>query len=259
MSVPSRPILCVVPAVLKTQDQLEALLRTLVSLWSNGEGDDRLVLACDDSDPALTAQAEAAADELGAGFVDAGQDSPTEAANAGLQLALDAGADVVLVDAGAEFSAGPWLGALLSRATADPARPAGIVGGRTVRPNGTIHRAGFLFSRLTRNWHARMEWAPADMPEALLPYRCPVGGAFELVRHEALAAAGTLDPRMPRPLDMIDLCLRVDKAGLDCVFEPAAMAIWNGTPVQWPDKAASSTFDSNWHGTDLRRWVPPIL
>ncbi len=140
-------------------------------------------------------------------------------------------------------------------------RPAriGIVGARLVKPNGTIHRAGYLFSRLTRNWHARLEWAPAEMPEALLPYRCPVGGGVELIRLETLASAGFLNPKMPAPLDSIDLCLRAYAAGLDCVFEPAAVAVYTGEPVAWPDKVASAPFDVAWHGTDLRQWVPPII
>ena len=78
------------------------------------------------------------------------------------------------------------------------------------------------------------------------------------MRHEAIAAAGLLDARLPAPLDRIDFCLRVFGAGLDCLYEPAAAAVKHAAAPS-PDADGKAIFDAKWHGTDLSAFVPPIL
>jgi hypothetical protein len=259
MSVPSRPILCAVPVRLREPADLERLIRCLVSLWGTAPEATSVAVTYGDSDPTLLTQLDALASEIGVTVERAGYVSRGEAANRLLAVALESGADVVLVNPDVEFSLGSWLPALHSRTEAD-GRFVGIVGARLLKENGTVHRAGYLFSRLTLDWHARLEWAPGDLPESLRPVRCPVGGGVELIRHETLVAAGLLDERMPQPLDGIDLSLRAYAAGLDVIYEPGAVARWTGHPTTtWPDKAASAEFDAQWHGTDLSPWVPAIL
>jgi GT2 family glycosyltransferase len=258
MPVPSRPLLAVVPVSLTAPEQLDAATRCLVSLWATAREVPVLVLDHGPSDGQLTARLRLVVDELGMRLERwDGPGGRAAADNVGLQVALDAGADAVLVDPDTELSLGPWLPALRAR-EGEPGRPAGVVGGRLVTPQGTLHGAGYLFSRLSLAWHPRMAHAPADLPEALAACRCPVAGGLELVRHEAIAAAGLLDVRLPAPLDRIDLCLRAFGAGLDCLYEPAAAAVRLGAaPVA--DADGKAVFDVKWHGTDLSAFVPPIL
>jgi hypothetical protein len=258
MASPSRPLIAVVPASPATPEQLDAVTRCLVSLWATAREVPALVLDHGDSDPELVARLRLVADELGMGLERwDGPGGRSAAENVGLQVALDAQADAVLVDPAVELSLGPWLPALLAR-RGEPGRPAGVVGGRLLTPQGTLHGTGFFFSRLSLAWHPLMAHAPAELPEALVPARAPVGAGLELVRHEAIAAAGLLDARLPAPLDRIDFCLRAFAAGLDCLYEPAAAAVKHAVPPA-PDADGKAVFDTKWHGTDLSAFVPPIL
>ena len=256
--LPSRPLIAVVPASPATLEQLDTLTRCLVSLWTTARDVPALVLDHGESDPELVARLRLVTDELGMGLERwDGPGGRAAAENVGLQVALDAGADAVLIGPEVEFSLGPWLPALLAR-EGEPGRPAGVVGGRLVTPSDTLHGAGYFFSRLTRTWSPRLANAPAELAEALLAARAPVAGGLELVRHEAIAAAGLLDDRLPAPLDRIDFCLRAFGAGLDCLYEPAAAAVWGGGFAR-PDAQGKAEFDVKWHGTDLSAFVPPIL
>jgi GT2 family glycosyltransferase len=177
--------------------------------------------------------------------------------NEGLRAALALKSDVVLADPSVEFRFPGWLEALTSRLEAE-GRPVGVTGARLLHSNGNVHRAGYLFSRLTREWQARLEHAPSDLHEAQLPLRCPVDAELLFVRHDALARTGVLDARMPAPLDSIDFCLRVHQAGFDSILEPAATAVFTGTPIT-RDTTGAARFDAKWHGTDFSPWVPPII
>ena len=50
-----------------------------------------------------------------------------------------------------------------------------------------------FFSLLGREFRYRYRMGPGDLPEALVPCRCPVSGALQLIRHETLAAVGLYD------------------------------------------------------------------
>ena len=261
MASPSRPLIAVVPASPATPEQLERVTRCLVSLWATAREVPALVLDHGDSDPELVARLRLVADELGMGLERwDGPGGRAAAENVGLQVALDAGADAVLIDPAVELSLGPWLPALLARA--GRARPAGR---RRRRPPAS-RRTGRCTARATSSPASRCTWQPAHGPRAR---RAARGAARRRARPWPAASSscatrrsprpGCLDARLPAPLDRIDFCLRVFGAGLDCLYEPAAAAVKHAGRAG-PDadgKADRST--RKWHGTDLSAFVPPIL
>ena len=247
-----RSLRCVVPAAPSGEEDVDRLARCLVALWANVEGARASVVLHGDADPAVVEPLAAAAAELG--FELDGVDGDRAAAvNAGLRRALAEGSDVLLLDPAVELGPAPWLAALRARDTA------AVVGARLVREaDGTLHRAGYYFSRLTRAWQPRLEFAPANLAQALEVARCPVDG-LALVRHEALQRVGLFDEELPAPLDAIDFCLRVFVAGGQCVYEPAATAAWIGERPEPLDRKPASGFDVKWQSTDVSPFAPSVL
>ena len=200
-----------------------------------------------DSDPELVARLRLVADELGMGLERwDGPGGRAAAENVGLQVALDAEADAVLIDPDVEFSLGPWLPALLARA-GEPGRPAGVVGGRLLTPHGTLHGAGFFFSRLSAAWQpAHGHTRPRELPEALV-----AGARARGRRPRARAPRGDRRGRparrraCPRRSTGLDFCLRVFAAGLDCLYEPAAAAVSSARPRRGPTPQGKAEFDAS--------------
>ncbi|HTN22425.1 MAG TPA: glycosyltransferase family 2 protein [Solirubrobacteraceae bacterium] len=216
--------LAVVPIYLRTDEDLDVLLRCLVSLRQTAPQAD--VLVVDDFSPEsrLVDLIEFAADELeielhrrnvNGGF--------SRAVNVGLRRALDEGRDAVLVNADIEFRRPQWLEPMLAR-TDTTGAPAAVVGARLLYPNGLIQHAGVYYSTLHRFWAHRFNYGPADLPEALVPCRCPVTGALQLIRHECLATVGIYDESFRMGHEDVDYCLRVFASGRECIYEPAACA-----------------------------------
>lgn len=186
--------LAVVPVDLRTADDLEVVLRCLVSLRQTAPQVD--VLVVDDCSPEpdlvdlLEISTAAALDvevhrrRVSGGF--------SRAVNVGLRRALDDGRDAVLVHSDLEFNWAGWLEPMLARTDTTDALAA-VVGARLLYPNGLLQHAGVYYSKLDRRWWQRFAFGPGDLPEALDPYRCPVSGALQLIRHECLAAVGLYD------------------------------------------------------------------
>jgi GT2 family glycosyltransferase len=218
-----------VPAYLRTADDLDALRRCLHSLAQTAP--QAQVLVVDDCSPAgeLVAMLEVAAAEdgfelerrpLNGGFA--------ATVNAGLRRALAQERDAVLVSPDVEFHAAGWLEAMLARTGTD-ARPAAVVGARLLYPNGLLAHAGILFSLLHRGFAHRYNLGPGELPEALVPWRCPVAGALQLIRHDCLAEVGVYDEAFNLGWEDVDYCLRVFAAGRECIYEPAACATHSGS------------------------------
>jgi GT2 family glycosyltransferase len=216
--------LAIVPTYLRTAEDLDVLLRCLVSLRHTAPHAD--VLVVDDGSPAteLVDMIELAATELelelhrrpvNGGF--------SRAVNVGLQRALDEGRDAVLVNADIEFLWAGWLELMLER-TDTTGAPAAVVGARLLYPNGLLQHAGLYYSQLHRFWAARFACGPGDLAEAMVPCRCPVTGALQLIRHECLAAVGVYDEAFRMGWEDVDYCLRVFESGRQCIYEPAACA-----------------------------------
>jgi GT2 family glycosyltransferase len=216
--------LAVVPTYLRTPEDLDVLLRCLVSMAQTAPRARLLVV--DDCSPAaeLVDLLETAAAEVGfellrrpvnGGFA--------KTVNVGLRRALTEGRDAVLVNADIEFHAAGWLEPMLARTGTD-GELAAVVGARLLYPNGLLQHAGIYFSLLHRGFAHRFNLGPGDLPEALLPARCPVTGALQLIRHSCLVQIGLYDEAFHMGWEDVDYCLRVYAAGLECVYEPAACA-----------------------------------
>jgi GT2 family glycosyltransferase len=217
--------LAIIPTYLRSEADLDVVVRCLVSLHETAPQAD--VLVVDDFSPAaeLVDLLGVATGELGielhrrrinGGF--------SRAVNAGLRRALKEGRDAVLVNADVEFHRSHWLEAMHAR-TDTTGRLAAVVGARLLYPNGLLQHAGVYFSTLSRAWGHRFTFGPADLPEALVPTACPVTGALQLIRHECLAEVGIYDENFRMGWEDVDYCLRVFASGRECVYEPAACAI----------------------------------
>jgi GT2 family glycosyltransferase len=217
--------LAIVPTYLRTDEDLDVLLRCLVSLRQTAPQADVLVI--DDCSPntKLVDMLDLAAGELeivlyrrpeNGGF--------SRAVNDGLRWALKDGRDAVLVNADIEFTRPGWLEAMLARKDTTGA-PAAVVGARLLYPNGLIQHAGVYYSTLHRFWAHRFNYGPSDLPEALVPCRCPVTGALQLIRHECLYSVGVYDESFRMGHEDVDYCLRVFASGRECIYEPAACAV----------------------------------
>jgi len=250
------PVLAIVPVHLRTPLDGELLARCLVSLWATAPGTP--VVVVDDASPArgLVHQLDEVTRELGQEIVRSRRRlGSAGAVNAGLARARETGADALLVDPRVQFLDQGWLEALEACAGA-------VVGGRLLAPDGLVHGAGLFFSELTRTWERRFAFAPAELPEALVRAACPVPGDLQLVREEALTAAGGYDEVFRGRFADVDFCLRVLAAGGDCVYEPAAVATTfaprtSGAPGD-PAQAKSLARLLRQHG-DLRPFIPAPL
>jgi GT2 family glycosyltransferase len=264
-----RPTLAVVPAHLRTSDELDALVRCLVSLWTTTDPSNTVIMVVDDGSPdrALVDQLAVAADELGVLLHREPEERGLSAAvNVGLSRALDAEADAVLVHPDVEFFLHGWLDRMRDRLDTRR-RPAAIVGGRLLYPDGLVQHGGLYLSLLKREWHHRFLYAPGDLPEAQVPFRCPVSAALQFIRWETLQAIGLYDKGLRGRLEDVDYCLRAFDAGLECIYEPQAAAYHaeqRPAPTPGPRErerhdAATRRLWSRWSSLDLTHFVPEVL
>jgi GT2 family glycosyltransferase len=264
--VTSVPSLAVVPTYLRTQDDLEVLLRCLVSLSVTAPELELLVV--DDASPEspLVDQLALLMPEFGGDLIRKPENTGFSATvNVGLRRGLERGQDVVLVNADIEFTTPGWWEAMHAR-TDTQGRPAAVVGALLTYPNGRIQHAGAFFSVLERKFHHRYRHAPAGLPEASAPTLCPVTAALQLVRYETLAAVGVYDEDFRMGLEDVDYCLRVFGAGLECVYEPAARAVhaesvFRGRPTPriqtWQDDSVRRLRVKHAE-TDMTPWIPAL-
>jgi O-antigen biosynthesis protein len=264
----SRPSLCVIPAFLRSEEELDVLVRCLVSLATTAP--DARVMVVDDHSPerALVDVLAVACTELGIELVRGEENRGFSCTvNVGLRRALETGADAVLVNADIEFVDAGWLDRMRGR-TDTEGRPAAVVGARLLYPTGLIQHAGVFLSLLNRDWMHRFQFGPADLPEALVPCRCPVTAALQLIRHETLATVGLYDEGYRMCFEDVDYCLRVFEAGLECIYEPSVRAVHREKYFRGnnpSERVRQWTIDSTrrmkalWGAKDLSRWVPEVL
>ena len=263
-----RPSLAIIPAFVRSDAELEVLLRCLVSLATTAP--DARVMVVDDHSPerGLVDNLQIACDELGFELVRKEENSGfSRTVNVGLRRALEIGADAVLVNADIEFMDAGWLDRMRSR-TDTQGNPAAVVGARLLYPNGLIQHGGVFLSLLNRDWMHRFQFAPNDLPEALVPCRCPVTAALQLIRHETLEAVGLYDEGYRMCFEDVDYCLRVFEAELECIYEPSVRAfhhekMFRGRNpservLEWT-RLSTLRMKALWGFKDLSRWVPEVI
>ena len=262
-----RPTLCVVPAYICDEDDVNSLLRCLISLQATAP--DAAILVVDDASPErpLVAALEVACEELGVGFVSNDETSGLAATiNVGLGAAHAMDHDAVLAGPRLEFTVPGWLDRMRDRTDTED-RPAAVVGARTVKPTGILRHAGIFLSLLTRDWVERFQNGPHNLPEALIACRCPVTSALQFIRWETLDQVGFYDEAYTERLGDVDYCLRVFREGAECIYEPSVVAIDHTPDLRVkpePDVERRLTVCLNrmwhtWADEDLSRWVPEVL
>lgn len=200
--------LVVVPVYLTQPSDLEVTLKMLESLRATEPEVECLLV--DDASPAaeLLAELEAATSRLEFELHRKSENEGfSRAVNVGLRRALNAGQNAVLVNADIEFIDKNWLKVMEARTSEDGTRLASIVGGLLIYPTGLIQHAGIFFSLLHRCFDHWYKYAPADLPEALRPRRCPVTGALQFIRHECLSDVGLYDEEFRMGWEDVDYCV----------------------------------------------------
>jgi len=253
------PTLIVVAARAESNEELDPLLQTLVSVTTTAPG--ATVLVVDDRSPAEQAQMiEVAATELECAYVMQQDGEGSSAAfNVGLSVAAEHGMDTCLVSSGVVFRSAGWLDRLRLR-TASDGRLAPVAGGAVVNPYGTIRHAGYFFSLFRRDWSARLGNVPEVMLDVDDPRACPVGSEVQLIRRALVQSVGLYDADMDGPHAALDYCLRVSGAGGQSVLEPTVRARALSTADGEPDDAIPSAnrLKLKHAGVNFRRWSPEI-
>jgi GT2 family glycosyltransferase len=132
--------------------------------------------------------------------------------------------------------------------------------------SGLIAHAGIFFSFLNRSFDHRYRFGPGSLPEAHLRSVCPVTGALQFIRSGTLSTVGLYDEEFRMGFEDVDYCLRVFDAGLECVYDPRAIAIHHEsmfrgqgseTLTEW--QLASLELLHSKHGkTRLGQFVPAL-
>lgn len=262
-----RDVLTVVPTYLREPRDLEVTIEMLESLRRTAP--DVEVLLIDDGSPAdvLVDELEAASLRLESHLHRKTENEGfSKTVNIGLRKALTEGKDAVLVNADIEFINDDWLPAMQAqvRTTGEPAE---VVGAMLLYPSGLIQHAGIFFSILSRSFGHIYQYAPDNLPEASFARVCPVTGALQFIRHETLASVGVYDEEFQMGFEDVDYCVRVFKAGGQCVMQPRVRAyhyesLFRGKPSpkieEWQARSWIYWMQK-WKGHNLAEFLPEIF
>jgi len=255
--------LVVIPVFMREPPDFAVTLAAVESVHRTASDQPRVLLV-DDCSPARALVLELAAERQRFGFElrrNKVNEGFSRSVNVGLRMALAEGEDAVLVNADVEILTPGW-----DRIMRD--QDAAVVGALLLYPGEQlIQHAGTFFSLLTRIWDHRFRFAPATLPEALVPCRCPVTAAFQYIRHSTLEAVGVYDPEFRMAWEDVDYCLRVFDAGLDCLYAPEVRALHHESIFrgradrhldEWQSKGLARLTDKHRH-TNFAQWVPELV
>lgn len=259
--------LAIIPSYPTSGADLEVLEACLKSLRAV-EGDRLDILVVDDGSPdgqlratTVTVAAEYDADT----HMKKTNDGFSATVNVGLRRALTEGRDAILVNADLEAKR-PFLNHMLNQQRLHGEGPAWVVGGLLTFPSGLIQHAGIYFSLLTREFNHLWKYAPANLPAALQPRACPVTGAFQLIRHEALTTVGLYDETFRMGYEDVDYCIRVFLADNECVYQPRVKALHHESMFRgrqsekldrWHEESMLNLW-KKWHGQNFAGLVPSL-
>lgn len=235
--------LAIIPAYLSQPSDLAMLLDCLTSIQQTEP--DLQVLVVDDGSPApaLVDEVEAATSRLQFELHRKDENSGfSRTVNVGLQRALENEQNAILINADIVFDVESyagwkdrtgepgWVGLMEQQPSKDVDNLAWVVGARLLYPNGLIQHAGIFYSLLHTAFDHRFRHAPSDLPEAMQAFRCPVTGALQFIRHEALATVGLYDENFLLGWEDVDYALRVFRAEQECIYQPRVWA-WHHESV----------------------------
>lgn len=217
--------LAVIPTFLRKPEELAIHMKCLETLRATAP--DVEILVVDDGSPApeLVEEMRGAITRLHFAVYSQENGGFSRAVNVGLRQALERGQDAVLINSDIEFLDSGWLDVMLRQTVNDSEDLASVVGARLLYPNGLVAHNGIFFSLLHRVFGHIHQYAPHDLPEAQHARTCPVTGALQLIRHEALVAVGIYDEGFSMGHEDVDFCLRVFMSGRSCVVQPKVRAI----------------------------------
>jgi GT2 family glycosyltransferase len=219
--------LSIIPTYVRKSTDVLMLEKTLVSLRKTaGDATDVLVVDDGSPEPDLVAAIAALCERFDADLVDKSvNEGFARTVNVGLHRCLAEGRDAVLVNSDIEFGlTDNWVG-LMQAQLGDDDKPASVVGALLLYPNGLIQHAGIYFSFLSREFGHRYQFGPGNLPEAQQAAVCPVTGALQFIRYEALENVGLYDESFKLGWEDVDYCARVWMTGRQNVYQPGIRAV----------------------------------
>ena len=168
---------------------------------------------------------------------------------------------VVLLNNDIEVDDPDWLAALVD-CLASPG--CGIASGILFYPDGTIQHAGLEFQG-NEPMHIAAGKDPREVPSALLDQprvRTAVTGACLAMRRSTWNEIGGLDPLFAQNYNDVDLCLRVNETGQNCVVTPFARLIHKESSSRGPGwnreiAADRAMFTARWGPASLAEHSGP--
>lgn len=264
----SKP-LAIIPTYVRSTGDIALVRRTLETLRLTAS--DRCdVVVVDDGSPDLdlVSALRQAADTFDADFMPKEENTGfSSTVNVGLRRALRDSSDAILINSDIEFGlTEDWLGLMLKQEGAN-GELASVVGALLVYPNHLIQHGGVYFSLLTREFGHRFQFGPGNLPEAQAAASCPVTGALQFIRHEALLSIGMYDETFKMGWEDVDFCIRVFMSGRECVYQPGIRAIHHesafrgrATPkiAKWTNESWLR-FCGKYADVSFAQWVPNLL
>jgi GT2 family glycosyltransferase len=255
--------LAIMPTYMSSKEHLEYTLRAIQTLKKTSDLD---LLVIDDGSPykqgvaALAAVGEGPAGVKYETILNYENRGFAATVNVGLRKARKSGQNALLVNADLEFISNGWFGAL-------EASDGDVVGGMLLYPNGLVQHAGIYFSVIARRFDHMYRLSPRTLAQVQVPQICPVTGALQLIRHSTLEKVGIYDENFRLGFEDIDYCHEVFKAGLKCVYQPAAQAIHHESVFRKPSSQEHEAWwQQSWEylhekhaGLDFSASVPTML
>jgi GT2 family glycosyltransferase len=212
--------LAVVPAFLRSENDLYVTAKALATLRAS-TSDDQEILVVDDKSPAedQVVRLRKICSDQDIGLIERQENSGfATTVNVGLRQARDNGQNAVLVNADIEFIELGWLERM-------EAREESVVGALLLYPMGLIQHAGVFFSVITRTFDHIYRLAPGSIDVAHVERICPVTGALMFIQHECLVNVGILDENFSFSFEDVSYCHEVFSSGRLCVYDPKVKAI----------------------------------
>lgn len=254
--------LAIMPTFIRSQNDFNVTAHAIGSFLNTCDQD---LLVVDDHSPNLNLVE--ALEDMGAGEERVSfefrptNDGFAKTVNMGLRRARRYGQNALLVNADIEFMDNGWYERMIENS-------ADVVGALLLYPNGLVQHAGVFYSIITRRFDHRYRQAPRTLAQVSDPCRCPVTGALMLIRHNTMKRVGILDENFKMGFEDVDYCHMVFQAGMECAYEPQAVAIHHESLFRRrdPSKRLQDRSEESWHylhekhkGMEIADFVPTMI